>query len=74
MYDRNAFLALSTGLWIGVTLLAGFWMVGALMVGPVTYLLHTYVVRDRRPQHPTASSSPSRPTRLPMSLSRARYR
>jgi hypothetical protein len=49
MYDRNAFLALSTGLWISVTLLAGFWMVGALMVGPVTYLLHTYVPGQTAP-------------------------
>jgi len=49
MYVRNAFLALSTGLWIGVTLLAGLWMVGALMVGPVMYLLHTYVPGQTAP-------------------------
>ncbi len=49
MYARNSFLALTTGLWIGVTLLAGFWMVGALMVDPITYLLHTYVPGQTAP-------------------------
>jgi len=43
MYVRNTLLTLTTGFYIGVTLLAGLWMVGVLTVGPATYLLHTYV-------------------------------
>ncbi len=49
MYVRNTVLALTMGLWIGVTLLAGLWMLGTLMVGPVTYLLHTYVPAEAAP-------------------------